>query len=252
MPRFDDMLPPYFAPMPPLPRPQKGREELVVLLHGLSRTRLSLMRLELRLRLAGYATYNWPYRSRLHSIHDLRQAFADLLLRLKDSKFTCIHFVGHSLGGLLIRAGLCPEGAAYLPQGFLTDFPLGRIVQIAPPNQGVGIIERLERGPWLRLVGRPARELRTGAEWLSTISLPQADLGVIAGTRRIHPLNPSSWINALHGVDEPHDGTVEVRSAEMPGVKDSLRLDASHTFIADDPRTIAATIRFLRSGHFKE
>lgn len=247
---LDEIIPPLL-PMPPLPRPRQGRTELVVLLHGLSRTRMSLLRLEIKLRAAGYMTYNWPYRSRTQTIQELRLAFAELLTDIAPLGFARVHFVGHSLGGVLIRAGLSPEGAELLPPGFLDRFPAGRIVQIAPPNNGASIVDRLARGPWIKLAGKPVAELRKGADWLGRIGMPRAEMGIIAGTRRLHPLNPSSWINALHKLDEPHDGTVELSSARLPQAKDFMGIPASHTFIADDPETIRATLAFLKTGRFR-
>lgn len=221
------------------PEPQR-----VVLLHGLSRTRRSVARLEAALREAGYDVINWDYPSRRHSIAELVALFRALCADLaKAPKQT--HFVGHSLGGLIIRAGLIE------PVGF----PLGRLVLIASPNRGVSILRRFEEVPLLadlpRLFGRPVLELGRDAAWLQQLGLPQAEIGVIAGTRGFHPLNPSSWFNTLLGNPQPHDGTVELDSAMLPGMTDFLSLDVAHTFICDDERVIAAVRHFLEAGRFQ-
>lgn len=219
--------------------------ERVVLLHGLSRTRRSLARLEAALCEAGYDVLNWDYPSRRHSVAELVVQFRDLCAELaRKPKRT--HFIGHSLGGLIIRAGLLEPVA----------FPLGRLVLIASPNRGVSIVRRFEEVPLLadlpRLFGQPALELGRDAEWLRDLGVPAAEVGVIAGTRGFHPLNPSSWFNTLLGNSQPHDGTVELDSAMLPGMRDFLSLDVAHTFICDDERVIAATLRFLREGHFSD
>jgi pimeloyl-ACP methyl ester carboxylesterase len=217
--------------------------ERVVLLHGLSRTRRSLARLEAALCDAGYDVLNWDYPSRHHSVAQLVALFRELCFELaRNPKRT--HFIGHSLGGLIIRAGLLE------PVGF----PLGRLVLIASPNRGVGIVRRFEEVPLLadlpRLFGQPALELGRDAGWLRDLGVPAAEVGVIAGTRGFHPLNPSSWFNTLLGNTQPHDGTVELDSAMLPGMRDFLSLDVAHTFICDDERVIAAALRFLREGRF--
>ncbi len=218
----------------------------VVLLHGLSRTRRSLARLEAALREAGYEVINWDYPSRRHSIAELVVLFRALCDDLaKQPKLT--HFVGHSLGGLIIRAGLA---------GWQPGFALGRLVLVASPNRGAGIITRLTATRLLadlpRLFGRPALELGRDAAWLGSIGMPAADIGVIAGTRGFHPLNPASWLNTLLAGEVAHDGTVELDSAMLPGMTDFLSVDVAHTFICDDERVIAAVRRFLEAGRFGE
>jgi len=218
--------------------------ERVVLLHGLSRTRRSMARLEAALYDAGYEVLNWDYPSRRHSVAELVLLFRGLCAELgRNPKRT--HFIGHSLGGLIIRAGLLEP----------VNFPLGRLVLIASPNRGVSIVRRFEEVPLLadlpRLFGQPALELGRDADWLRDLGVPAAEVGVIAGTRGFHPLNPSSWFNTLLGNTQPHDGTVELDSAMLPGMRDFLSLDVAHTFICDDDRVIATAQRFLREGRFK-
>jgi triacylglycerol lipase len=154
------------------------------------------------------------------------------------------HFIGHSLGGLICRAGLME------PVGF----PLGRLVMIASPNRGVRIVQRLQKLPLLsglpRLFGKPALELGRDAAWFGQLGLPPVEIGVIAGTRGFHPLNPSSWLNTLVGNEGRHDGTVELDSAMLPGMQDFMSVDLAHTFICDDDRVIAATLNFLKQGSF--
>lgn len=222
------------------PQPQR-----VVLLHGLSRTRRSMARLEQALAGAGYDVVNWDYPSRRHSVAELVELFRSFCATDLAQQPKHTHFVGHSLGGLLIRAGLT---------GHDPGFPLGRLVLIASPNRGAGIISRLTATPLLadlpRLFGRPALELGRDAAWLGEIGMPAAEIGVIAGTKGFHPLNPASWINSLLAGEVPHDGTVELDSAMLPGMTDFLSLPLAHTFICDDARTITAVLHFLQHGRF--
>lgn len=216
--------------------------ERVVLLHGLSRTTRSMAAMARALRSAGYEVINRGYPSRRHSFADLVTQFRAFCQGLSPETKT--HFVGHSLGGLIIRDGLCHP----------TPFPLGRIVLLGVPNRGILSVRRLQALPGLRrmpgLFGMIAHEMPRDAAWFSGIGWPAAEIGVIAGTRRFHPLNPSAWLNRWHHAPEDSDGTVELDSALSDRASATLMLDVAHTFMPSDPRVIAATVKFLREGWF--
>ncbi|WP_374634411.1 esterase/lipase family protein [Ferrovibrio sp.] len=216
-------------------------------MHGLARNPASLARLETACKAAGYHTLNWGYPSRDDSIAGLLARFRGLCDTLAKQP-AVTHFIGHSLGGLLLRAGLID------PVGF----PLGRLVTIASPHRGSGIVARLRETPLAPLLpvvmGKPVYELAPDAPWLQTLGWPAMQIGAIGGTRRFHPLTPASWFNALMGNSAEHDGTVELTSAlpqDVNGaIADYLRLDAGHSFMADDPRCIAAALNFVKTGRF--
>ena len=216
-------------------------DALCVLVHGLGRTRRSMRRLEKALRGAGFRTHNWRYFSRLHRLRDHIERFRGHLERFGGEEEP-VHFVGHSIGALIIRAATSEP----LP------FPTGRIVMIAPPNRGSGVAERFGGTLAARWVfGRPAQDLKRGAPSLEWLGLPRPEFGVIAGSRRFHLLNPISYINALRGLEYGHDGTVEIENTKLPGMRDFLVVTAHHTFICNHPQTLCQTIAFLRTGAFE-
>jgi triacylglycerol lipase len=216
--------------------------ERVVLLHGLSRTPRSMGRLAAALDQAGYQAINWHYPSRRHGFEDLVRRFHAFCERLEGGPRT--HFVGHSLGGLVLREGLCNP----------TPFPLGRIVLLGVPNRGVLSVRRLQQRAALKrlpgLFGMIAHELGRDEAWFSRLGWPAAEIGVIAGTKRFHPVNPSAWINRWHGATEESDGTVELDSALHPQATATLKLAVAHTFMPSDARVIAAVLKFLKEGRF--
>jgi hypothetical protein len=215
-----------------------------MLLPGLGRTGRSLARMAAALRVAGYDTEIWRYAARRQSLTSLMAQFsAHFGARAVAGGGEKMHFVGHSLGGLIVRGAL----AAAQP-GILGP---GRLVMLAPPNRGVRLIGRLGGGPLAELVfGRPVRDLGVGAKALEGLGAPGLEIGVIAGNRRFHALNPISYVQALVGSDEPHDGTVEVSATRFEGMTDFAVVAAHHTFICDHPEVIAKTVRFLQQGRF--
>ena len=80
----------------------RGQSDVVILLHGLSRTSGSMRRIARALTADGFGVRAWDYPSRQHQIKALAEQFGDWLQR-QDLGDRCVHFVGHSLGGILLR-----------------------------------------------------------------------------------------------------------------------------------------------------
>lgn len=219
----------------------RTKDELVVLLHGLGRSAWSLKRLEWRLAGEGYRTRNIDYPSRRHGIAEL---VALLHRRIQEAAVGAsrVHFVGHSLGAVLLRGVL----ARPLP------FPVGRIVMLAPPNAGVGLLERAEMRKIAKFIyGRPVLELMPGSAALGQLPVPAVEIGIVAGNAPFHPLNPTAYMNAfLRPGFAEHDGTVDVASTRLPGMKDFVLLPINHSFMADHPETARQVVAFLAEGAF--
>ncbi len=206
----------------------------VVLLHGLGRTHRSMGRLAERLDEAGFATVNLAYPS-------TRYAPEDLVGRVGAAVQECcrdagtVHFVTHSLGGLLVRA--------YLSDHELPN--LGRIVMLAPPNRGSEVVDRLRTNPVFRwILGPTATELGTSADsFPNRLARIDCEIGVIAGRASVNPFG-----SALIPGDD--DGAVAVASTHLEGMTDFLTLDRSHTFIMRADDTAEQAIHFLRHGRF--
>ncbi|MFM8769294.1 MAG: hypothetical protein ACKOD9_16585 [Rubrivivax sp.] len=159
-----------------------------------------------------------------------------------------VHFVGHSLGAVLLR------GVLARPQ----PFPVGRVVMLAPPNAGVSLLQRGELRRLARLLyGRPALELAPGSTALRDLPDlpgrpgPGAETGVIAGSARFHPFNPSSYWHAVLRPHAPdHDGTVDVAATRLPGMRDFLVLPVNHSFMPDHPDVARQVLAFIATGAF--
>jgi triacylglycerol lipase len=208
---------------------------LVVLLHGLARGQGSLAKLSRHLRAAGYETLARTYPSRRHSIADLAHDLRDWLVEHTHGR--PISAVTHSMGGVIVRHLHDPR------------LDWRRIVMLAPPNRGSQIAAGLVRNPVFRWFYGPA-----GAE-LGSAALawppPPAPCAVIAGTRGRALTNPSSWTVARRfppGVR--HDGTVAVDETKLDDLAAFAEVDATHTWIMNDPRVHALVVRYLDSGTF--
>jgi triacylglycerol lipase len=212
----------------------------VILLHGLGRTRRSMARLARALDRAGFRPQCWSYPSRAYALLPQIAAIRSRIEALAADG-TPIHFVGHSLGAILLR------GALAQPAGRFSD---SRLVMIAPPNQGARLAARLLPLPGSGWFFGPALvDLAEGSAALATLAPPGVSTGIIAGTRRFSPVNPGSWLSLLYD-DRPGDGTVALEETRLGPPAESVTVLAEHTFISSHPETRRQTLAFLREGHF--
>lgn len=208
----------------------------VVLLHGLGRSHRSMSAMARSLETAGYRVINLGYPSRRHSVRVLVDTLAAELDACCATDPEPVHFVTHSLGGILVRAYGAVYGAGRI----------GRVVMLSPPNHGSEVVDRLPDGLLTLLAGPAAVEL--GTDSTSVVrSLPpvELDLGIITGDVSINPLF-SRW---LPGDD---DGQVTVESARLEEADDFLVVPYSHTWIMRRGDVIEQVLAFLATGSFVE
>jgi len=209
-------------------------DETVVLLHGLARSAANMLILEWRLEALGYRVCNVGYDTRVSRIEEAVEEVYEAVRACRGGERT-LHFVTHSLGGLVLRALLAERSLA----------GLGRAVMLAPPNGGSEIADRVGALSWLeRLMGPLSSQLGTGQDDLPRrLPVPSIPFGVIAGDQWINPVGPL-WLPA------PHDGTVSVASTRLTGMRDHLVMPYTHTFIMNASPVAAQVDTFLRQGHF--
>jgi pimeloyl-ACP methyl ester carboxylesterase len=215
-------------------------QDAVVLMHGISHTRWTMAPLERALHTAGYATFNLSYPSRRYGISDLANWLASkMTAKCLWSRYAQVHFVGHSMGGLVIDTYL----RRYRP-----EFPaksMGRVVMMGTPHGGSEVADSLHRSwPYGVVFGPAGQELTTAARRRARNS-PFYELGMIAGTQ--------GWLYPLGQLclQPPHDGCVSVESTHIEGMKDHLTLPVHHGLMPWNKAVHAQTLHFLKDGAFK-
>jgi triacylglycerol lipase len=208
--------------------------DCVILLHGLLRSATSMAAMEQELGSAGYRVANVDYPSRAYTVGELAPMAVEAGLATCGEEAP-VHFVTHSMGGILVRY--------YLWQHALPT--LGRVVMLAPPNQGSEVVDALGDMPGFRLMNGPAgMQLGTGPDGIPA-QLPPVDypVGIIAGTCSINLLLSRFLPN-------PDDGKVSVQRTKVEGMTDFIEVSYSHPLIMQRREVMDQVSAFLSSGHF--
>ena len=152
---------------------------------------------------------------------------------VRELKAPAVHFLGHSLGGLVI----------YRFFERFPDQPPGRVVFLGTPSVGSRAAERAGRfAPIAHLMGQSvAAELLEPHERRWAHARP---LGIIAGRQ------PIGFGRLFARFSEPNDGTVAVRETHMPGATDTIVLPVSHLGMLVSARVARETGTFLTHAGF--
>jgi pimeloyl-ACP methyl ester carboxylesterase len=206
--------------------------ETVVLLHGLGRGEAAMWFLASRIERAGFHVVRIGYNSLADSPERIIVAVSQKIDACCKASPKPIHFVGHSLGGLIIRAYLAENRPRVL----------GRVVLIATPNAGTPVVDNYRNSWWMGLAGPTAKSLGTGPDsFPNSLPAPDYPVGVIAGI----------W--SRHGVDlipGDDDGLVPLESTKVTGMADFIIVASNHAWMRYSQEVTRQTIAFLRSGRF--
>ena len=213
----------------------KPINESVILLHGLGDVKLSMLKLESALKDEGYITKNIGYSSTGETIESLAEKEISIIVdRYKKIGFEKIHFVTHSMGGLIVRY--------YLQEH---DLPAGsRIVMLSPPNHGSEVADHFQESKFYKLiVGDVGQELATDSNVLSNLKQIIPEIGIIAGNKSSNPY----FSKLIPGED---DGRVSVDNTKLTEMKDFIVVPSTHLTIKYNGDVIKQTTHFLKNGKF--
>ncbi len=211
--------------------------DCVVLLHGLNRSWRAMRPMADALQASGFTTVNVDYPSQAGPIEEIAPlAVGAGLSGCRATNAERIHFVTHSIGGILLRFENEREPIA----------DLGRVVMLGPPNQGSEIVDKTRNWPGAETIsGEAGLQLGT----TGTDSIPAQlgpvdfELGIIAGTGTINILTSAM-------LPDPDDGKVSVAATRVAGMKDFLVVENSHRYITSSDIVLRNVVSFLRDGHF--
>ncbi len=210
--------------------------DCIVLLHGLARTEKSLSRLEEHLKKEGFCVVNFPYPSREKTIEELSaQTIPRVYEACRKLSTGKIHFVTHSMGGILVRH--------YLEKKHIPN--LGRVVMLSPPNHGSEVVDKLKNFRFFKWLNGPAGgQLGTDAGSIpNQLGQPYYETGIITGDRSIN-----LFLSLL--IPGKNDGKVSIESAKLEGMKDFLVVHKSHPFIMNDEKVFRQIVSFIKKGKF--
>ena len=215
--------------------PMTALADSVILLHGLARSDKSMQKMERVLTERGYCVQNVSYESTRHDIQTLASQAIEPALAACPSEQT-VHFVTHSMGGILVRQ--------YLSERQIEN--LGRVVMLGPPNQGSEVVDKLSDFPGFYFInGDAGMQLGTGETSVpNQLGAANFDLGIIAGTRSINLILSSM----IPGTD---DGKVSVENTKLEGMSDHLEMKVTHPFMMRNSDVIEQVMYYLENGKFK-
>lgn len=183
----------------------------------------------------GYRVHNLGYPSRQAPIEVLSELVERQINKLGLNPEVKIDFITHSLGGIVLRYLLRDQRPPNL----------GRVVMLAPPNQGANLANIFEHFPFYKwILGPVGTQIGTGPDSIPNILGPaDFEVGIIAGNRSANPFLSTM----IPGID---DGRISVESTKLAGMADFLVLPCIHPLIMNDKQVIRQSIHFLAYGCF--
>ena len=198
-------------------------------MHGLWVNGMDMSLLRRRLQ-SNYTTYQFSY----NSVASTPAENAEKLQKFISSiEADSIHFVAHSLGGLVVR---------YLFDRYPDQKP-GRIVTLGTPHRPSHSAFQLSKCMATKfLLGKSINDGLLGEvpDWPSSY-----ELGSIAGTLRF------GMGVVIPGLVLPNDGTVSVEETRLEGMSDHLTVACSHLGLLLSSTVFRAIDSFLQNGHFE-
>ena len=198
----------------------------VILAHGLWVPGVLMRPLARRLEGAGFRCHTFAYLGRARTLENHIERLARFAQDIGPA-----HFVGHSMGGVVVMEALARH----------PDLAAGRVVLLGTSARGNFAGRRLARhaaGRWMLGASAPLWRERD-SRWTRAESL-----GVIAGTR---PFGRGVLLGRLEG---PNDGVVSVAETTIEGMSERITLPVGHSQMIVSAKVAAQIAAFLADGKF--
>ncbi len=203
--------------------------EAVVLIHGIWMTGADMLVLRKRIHDCGYQSYIFRYSSITKTIDDNAKKLQSFVDRLDEDK---IHFVVHSLGGVVLFH--------YLNQA--KKQKPGRVVLLGSPVAGSGVAKKLNQNRFFRpFLGKTTEHglLEKAPQWQG-----QRQVAMIAGSRSL------GVGTVFGGLEGDNDGTVSVAETRYPGLAAHKVMKVSHMALLYSKKVAKSVCLWLKHGKF--
>lgn len=209
-------------------------KDKIVLVHGFGRSPSAMQKLEEYFTDKGFLVYNIGYSSLTQDMNGVKNEFYTEVDKVVAKSPRKIHFVGHSLGGLLIRSYLDNRNVKQL----------GNVVTIGSPNKGTPLVETLKDKWYASFAGPAVKSLSSkGSPFLTSLNQnPKYNLGVIAGY--------ADFPEDRNLIEGQHDGVVPVSSTVVDGAKDYLLVPVPHYAQRSNRTIMRQALNFLQKAKF--
>lgn len=211
------------------PSPAPAEPLAVLLVHGMGRSPLSWTPLRLHLRSAGHRTVTFGYCA---ALEDVPRIQSRLLQKLEHmSSLGAFVVVGHSLGGVLLRAALA-EWPAHLR-------PPRHVFLLGSPVRPASLAVRLQRRWVYRALTGDAGQLLASAPRMAALGPPPVPTTAILGT--------GGWSGSNGPFpDEPNDGLVAASEARATWISEERRVHVLHSFLPSSAQVAEVLVDCLR------
>ena len=210
-------------------------KHLVVLAHGILKDGNDMRFVEKGLIENGFKTISVNLPLTFGTLHDAYKAMKRQIGHLFD-EYETIHFVGYSMGGLVIQR--------FLTMNKINN--LGNCVFIASPSKGSKLADIVDSIPLLGKIFKPLKDLRTRRKLDSLFKCNKGfKLGIIAGTKN------KKFLSKLF-MSNNSDGMVEVHSTKLDEMHDFVAFPYEHKDIHFQDDVVDSVCFFLKNGTFNK
>ena len=211
-------------------------QESVVCLHGFFRSYRCMIPLANVVRDEGLNVYLWDYPSRQKTIEEHATSLVEVLNAIaQKNPSEPIHFVTHSLGGIIVRAAMnhpdCPQEAK-----------IGKAILLAPPNRGASLARNFQGWPIMRWIfGKKA-----GHQLMTYTETDMRNLGQFPETKHVMVIAGQKRSRlSFKWAKEPNDGKVTVEETRLDSPHDHHILNVGHSWIMTSRKSISLMKSFL-------